>query len=101
MKITHDLLIVLPPSQATARRAVLVVDIQSLPSPKAFKLPTIDAGCYSAAPKGRNILAQGFNPGFRALKGCALKGHQTGFVTLNRRPKAEPGPDLAPLSGRI
>ena len=37
------------------------------------------------APKGRQDLAQGFNPGYGVLIGCALKGHRTYYSTLRSR----------------
>jgi hypothetical protein len=35
------------------------------------------------APKGQQDSAQGFNPGYDVLTGCALKGHQTRHDLLN------------------
>jgi hypothetical protein len=35
------------------------------------------------APKGQQDSAQGFNPGYDVLTGCALKGHQIRHALLN------------------
>ena len=38
---------------------------------------SFNAAWQSTAPKGHNRTAQGFNPGYRVLERCALKGHQS------------------------
>lgn len=38
-----------------------------------MRTPSFNAAWQSTAPKGRNRLAQGFNPGYSVAIGCALK----------------------------